>query len=54
MIAISQKHWTGDVSELLRVGGIAVSGLPLDHPMLKPLPVPASVPTDRYFLYRKI
>lgn len=39
---------------LLGVGGIAISGLPLEHPALEPLPVPDSVPTDRYFLYRKI
>ena len=40
-------------SALLAVGGIAVSGLPLEDSLLEPLPVPASVPADRYFLYRK-
>lgn len=39
---------------LLRPGGILVSGLDLDHPELQPLPVPPSVPQDRYFLYRRV
>ncbi len=42
------------VSGMLVKGGIAVSGLPLKEPSLDPLPVPDTVPTDRYFLYRKI
>jgi len=42
------------VSGMLVKGGIAVSGLPLMEPSLDPLPVPDTVPTDRYFLYRKI
>ncbi|WP_333898540.1 class I SAM-dependent methyltransferase [Agrobacterium pusense] len=47
--------WLPDLAAgMLAKGGVAVSGLPLDHPLLKPLPVPESVPTDRYFLYRKI
>ncbi|NTC84186.1 class I SAM-dependent methyltransferase [Agrobacterium tumefaciens] len=47
--------WLPDLAAgMLAKGGVAVSGLPLDHAMLKPLPVPESVPTDRYFLYRKI
>lgn len=47
--------WLPDLAAgVLAKGGIAVSGLPLDHPMLNPLPVPESVPRDRYFLYRKI
>ncbi len=47
--------WLPDrAAGMLAKGGVAVSGLPLDHPLLKPLPVPESVPTDRYFLYRKI
>ncbi|WEZ82725.1 class I SAM-dependent methyltransferase [Rhizobium sp. 32-5/1] len=37
----------------LRSGGIAVSGLPLEHPDLEPQPLPATVREDRYFLYRK-
>lgn len=42
------------VSGMLAIGGIAVSGLPLEEPSLDPLPVPDTVPTDRYFLYRKV
>ena len=38
---------------VLQAGGIAVSGLPLDHPELLALPVPDSVPANRYFLYRR-
>jgi hypothetical protein len=41
------------VSDLLAVGGIAISGLPLDHPSLSPLPLPQGIGSDRYFLYRK-
>ena len=40
-------------AQLLRSGGIAASGLPLDHPELVPLVLPASVTEDRYFLYRR-
>ncbi len=39
---------------LLRAGGIAVSGLPLDHPQLQQLSPPPSVPADRYFIYRRV
>ncbi len=47
--------WLPEIAAgMLGQGGVAVSGLPLDHARLKPLPVPESVPTDRYFLYRKI
>lgn len=42
------------VSGMLAKGGIAISGLPLKEPSLDPLSVPDTVPTDRYFLYRKI
>ncbi|MGP4805751.1 class I SAM-dependent methyltransferase [Agrobacterium cavarae] len=42
------------VSGMLAKGGIAISGLPLTEPSLDPLSVPYTVPTDRYFLYRKI
>ncbi|MEI4471242.1 class I SAM-dependent methyltransferase [Frigidibacter sp. MR17.24] len=46
--------WLPDLAAgLLAPGGIAVSGLPLDHPDLGPLPLPATVPKDRYFLYRR-
>ena len=33
--------------------GLAVSGLPLDHPDLVSLPLPAGVHEDRYFIYRR-
>lgn len=42
------------VAGMLAKDGIAVSGLPLDEKSLNPIPVPASVPEDRYFLYRKV
>lgn len=42
------------VARLLAPDGIAVSGLPLLHPALAPLPIPATVPQDRYFLYRRV
>lgn len=46
--------WLPDlVASLLRPGGIAVSGLPLDHPGLEALPLPGSVPSGRYHLYRR-
>jgi hypothetical protein len=46
--------WLPDLTaKLLRPEGIAVSGLPLDHPELEPLPLPDQVPKDRYFLYRR-
>jgi len=38
---------------VLKSGGIAASGLPLDHPQLAPLALPATVRADRYFLYRR-
>lgn len=41
------------VPSLLRGGGIAISGLPLDHPGLSPLPLPPGIAEDRYYLYRR-
>ncbi|MBD9371521.1 hypothetical protein IB238_02555 [Rhizobium sp. ARZ01] len=41
------------VAGMLAAGGIAASGLPLEHPALQALKVPESVPENRYFLYRK-
>jgi hypothetical protein len=38
---------------LLCSGGIVASGLALRHPHLVSLALPASVPQDRYFLYRR-
>ena len=47
--------WLPDlIARLLRLGGFAVSGLPLDHPQLQRLPPPPSVPADRYFVYRRV
>lgn len=40
------------VASLLAEGGIAISGLPLEHPGLTRLSLPAGVAADRYFLYR--
>ncbi|MET0748007.1 MAG: class I SAM-dependent methyltransferase [Rhizobium sp.] len=34
-------------------GGVAMSGLPLDHADLLPLPLPPGIHQDRYFLYRR-
>jgi hypothetical protein len=39
--------------DLLQPSGIAASGVLLNHPDLHPLAIPASVPSDRYFLYRR-
>jgi hypothetical protein len=39
--------------DLLAPGGIAASGVRMDHPQLTPLPIPAHIPQDRYFLYRR-
>lgn len=44
---------SGLIVELLAPGGIAASGVKLNHPDLHPLPVPDSVPSDRYFIYRR-
>ncbi len=41
------------VAGLLAPGGIAVSGLPLEHPALRALPLPSSVQAGRYFLYQQ-
>ncbi len=47
-------HWLPRlVAGLLAPQGIAASGLPLDHPALHPLPLPAGVDEGRYFLYRR-
>ncbi|WP_095083940.1 class I SAM-dependent methyltransferase [Mesorhizobium sophorae] len=47
--------WLPDlIARLLRVGGFAVSGIPLHHPQLQRLPPPPSVPTDRLFVYRRV
>lgn len=38
---------------VLAPGGIAVSGLTIDHPELEALPLPPSVKPGRYFIYRR-
>ncbi|MGY5805984.1 class I SAM-dependent methyltransferase [Rhizobium sp. LEGMi12c] len=38
---------------VLASGGLAVSGLPLDHPDLEALPLPSTVKDGRYFIYRR-
>lgn len=42
------------VSSLLAVGGIAVSGLPLQISELAPLSIPDSIDSHRYFLYQRM
>lgn len=51
--AVTLTWLPGLTLALLGPGGVAISGLPLDHPGLGALPLPAGVPEDRYFLYRK-
>lgn len=47
-------QWLPDLVEiLLAPDGIAVSGLPLEHPCLEILPLPEGIEEKRYFLYRK-
>lgn len=46
--------WLPDaVARLLKQGGMAASGLPLEHPELTSMPIPQNVPAKRYFLYRR-
>jgi hypothetical protein len=42
------------VSDMLRSGGYAISGLPLKHANLEELPRLSTVEEGRYFMYRKI
>ena len=47
--------WLPDlIAGMLRVGGYAVSGTPLDHTQLQRLPPPPSVSADRYFICRRV
>ena len=41
-------------ASLLQEGGIVASGLALRHPELAPLDLPAGVPHERYFVYRRL
>ncbi len=38
---------------VLASGGLAVSGLPIDHPDLEALSLPSTVKDGRYFIYRR-
>ncbi len=49
--AVTLTSLPGLMAGVLARGGIAVSGVPLDHRGLVALALPATVPTDRYFLY---
>ena len=42
------------VADMLRSGGFAVSGLPLDHDQLQELPRLPTVAEGRYYLYRRV
>lgn len=47
-------RWLPELTvDLLAPHGIAASGVPLDHPELTPLPLPADIRPGRYFLYRR-
>lgn len=52
--AVTLKWLPTLASGLLASGGIAVSGLPLEHASLKPLALPPGIDSQRYFLYRNI
>ncbi len=41
------------IAAALKTGGVAASGLPLDHPDLEPLPLPAGADAGRTYFYRK-
>ncbi|MBB1251150.1 class I SAM-dependent methyltransferase [Rhizobium sp. G21] len=41
------------MARALTTGGIAISGLPLDHDAFASFPQPEGVPDGRYFLYRR-
>lgn len=51
--AVTLTWLPGIMAGVLVSGGIAVSGLPLDHPDLQALPLPAAVKQGRYFIYRR-
>lgn len=41
------------IAAALKMGGVAASGLPLEHPALEPLPLPAGADPGRTYFYRK-
>lgn len=41
------------IAGVLTQRGVAVCGLPLEHPDLVPLPLPKGIKEGRYFLYRR-
>lgn len=51
--AITLTWLPGLVASVLVAEGVAASGLPLDHPALRPLPLPPGIAEGRYFLYRR-
>lgn len=51
--AVTLTWLPGLAAGLLAASGIAISGLPLVHPGLAPLSLPAGIATDRYFLYAR-
>jgi len=53
MDAITLRWLPQLMAGVLASGGVAVSGLPLDHIDLLPLPLPPGIQQDRYFIYRR-
>ena len=51
--AITLTWLPGIMAGVLASGGIAVSGLPLEHADLQELPRPSAVKEGRYFIYRR-
>ncbi|MGG6892809.1 MULTISPECIES: class I SAM-dependent methyltransferase [Rhizobium] len=51
--AVTLTWLPGIMAGVLAPGGLAVSGLPLDHPDLQALPLPDTVKAGRYFIYRR-
>ncbi|ENN85029.1 hypothetical protein RHSP_57822 [Rhizobium freirei PRF 81] len=51
--AVTLTWLPGIMAGVLASGGLAVSGLPLDHADLQTLPLPDTVKAGRYFIYRR-
>lgn len=43
----------GQVAALVQPDGLIVSGWPLDDPAFEAVPLPAEIPEERYFAYRR-